>query len=1114
MLQIRVPAIALAVATLLTPPIAVQANSNEIESAAQQTLSDHDTTVTLVTGDQVVLPRGEVDGAWVIPGEGRDHVRFRIQQVGDDLIVTPSDAEALLADNRIDPRLFNVTQLVDQGFDDASRSDIPLIAHPEERDTDGLLSILSDTLRGAGALVTDLLSVVGVTTASVAKGEAGDFWADVVSTDSGIGKLWLDGVRRPLLDESVDQVGAPAAWDAGIDGTGVNVALLDTGIDTKHPDIKGQIVANKNFTDESGDKMGHGTHVASILAGTGAASNGKYRGVAPGVGIINAKVCSIDACPESGILAAMEWATVKKKARIVNISLGDADEAGVDPLEEAVNRLTKKTGALFVIAAGNGAEHDQPVNSPATAEAALAVGAVNAEGDIAPFSSRGPRVGDKGLKPDITAPGVAITAAGARGSDLGEAAGKRYRTVSGTSMATPHVAGAAALLAQKHPDWRAPELKAALMQSADPNPDLTVNEQGAGELDIAAALEQTVLAQPASIGFGQQLWPHHDDQEQSQLVSYRNLTDDTQILRLSLTVIGPDGAEVDGDQVFELDDRRLIVPPGSAATTTLQADTASSAADGQYSGWITARDGYQTSVTTFGIEKEVESYDVTLQHTDRDGNAPAQYSTTVLDHDDPLNWQFLTAEESGSEVTLRLPKGRYAVSSRICLSQCDQTTVGREEAMIVQPLLSLDSDVTVPLDAAEATPVSVKPPDTGVELRWTEVGYNLAIDGAATTFADQFVGDSLEGLYVSHLGPRLAPSQMEGKVTGYWSDTEGDPNNAYALAWFVPGRAPAGFKIDSADARALPTATVTMDIAAERADETARGMWFAVSPDGPGFAGLPMPATALPASVTTHVSTGPEWFAQLNFDPVYRSLWSEPVKYQPGETYREEWNHAVFGPGRSEPIAQKWAVAPGATRDANIIDIADLALYSDANGHNGWSDAMAITGHTRLYADGELVGESNRPGAGEFSVPTRLADYRLDVAMSHDPSFVRHSRDVFVEWTFESEHTSEPTPLPLPVIRFSPDVGPHNKMPPSDTATIPLSVDGAESGIEDLSVEVSFDGGTTWSDVDVAKNPGGYEAVVHHPDGAKYVSLRAFLEDADGNTVKQTITRAYELTPD
>ena len=161
------------------------------------------------------------------------------------------------------------------------------------------------------------------------------------------------------------------------------------------------------------------------------------------------------------------------------------DTPEVDLLEEAVNRLTAQTGTLFVIAAGNEGPGESTVGSPGSADAALTVGAVDKQDKLADFSSRGPRVGDGAVKPDVTAPGVDIVAAKAKKSVIGDPVGEQYLRLSGTSMATPHTAGAAALLAQQHPSWKAGELKGALMGSAKPAADQTAFEQGTGRIDVA-----------------------------------------------------------------------------------------------------------------------------------------------------------------------------------------------------------------------------------------------------------------------------------------------------------------------------------------------------------------------------------------------------------------------------------------------------------------------------------------------------------------------------------------------------------------------------------------------------------------------------------------------------
>lgn len=209
----------------------------------------------------------------------------------------------------------------------------------------------------------------------------------------------------------------------------MTIAVLDTGIDPNHPDVADKIVASQNFvtiegsvTDEDFivDGHGHGTHVASIAAGSGAASDGLRKGVAPGADLAIGRV--MDANGDgytSDIIAGMEWAAELDGVDVINMSLGGAVSDGTDPMSLALNELTAENGVLFVTSAGNDGPKSGTVSYPATADAALAVGAVDKNGELASFSSRGPRMGDYAITPQITAPGVGIRAARAAGTSMG-----------------------------------------------------------------------------------------------------------------------------------------------------------------------------------------------------------------------------------------------------------------------------------------------------------------------------------------------------------------------------------------------------------------------------------------------------------------------------------------------------------------------------------------------------------------------------------------------------------------------------------------------------------------------------------------------------------------------
>jgi len=325
----------------------------------------------------------------------------------------------------------------------------------------------------------------------------------------------------------------------------------------------------------------------------------------------------------------MEWAAAEHGAKVVNISLGGFDTPELDPVEQAVNTLTEQTGALFVVAAGNDGPLPGTVSSPGSADAALTVGAVDDNDELAFFSSRGPRVGDGAIKPDITAPGVEIVAARATGTKLGEPVGDSYVRLSGTSMATPHVVGAAAILAQQHPDWTAPRLKAALMGSATPTAGATVYEQGAGRVDLARAITQTVVSEPPSLSFGLQLWPHHDDAPVTRTLTYHNLGTTPVTLALAASFTGPDGAPAPAGSLT-LSRASLTVPGNGTADASVTISTRHDGPDGAYTGRITATAGTTVVTTPVAVEKEVESYTLTLRHLDRDGAATPLYSALLF----------------------------------------------------------------------------------------------------------------------------------------------------------------------------------------------------------------------------------------------------------------------------------------------------------------------------------------------------------------------------------------------------------------------------------------------------------------------------------------------------
>jgi subtilisin family serine protease len=988
--------------------------------------------VTLITGDRVTL---QADGSRSVrPAAGRERISFSVSGNADHLYVVPSDAAPLVAGGRVDDRLFDVTTLLEYGYDDT----VPLIVtHLRNRSVSG------------ARITRDLPAVDGV--AMVAQQGNATWTALTASAD----KVWLDGKRKSTVDRSVPQIGAPAAWEAGYTGAGVTVAVLDTGVDQTHPDLADREIAEKNFSTapDNTDVVGHGTHVASTIAGTGAKSGGKYRGVASGASLLDGKVLADDGYgQESWIIAGMQWAA-EQGATIANLSLGGTDTPELDPLEEAVNSLSERYGTLFVIAAGNTGD-DESVGSPGSADAALTVGAVDRQDNLAPFSSRGPRVGDRAIKPDITAPGVEIVAA-----SQGD-----YVAMSGTSMATPHVSGAAALLAQQHPDWTGGQLKAALTGSAKPTPRLSAFAQGAGRVDVARAITQTVISEPASVSLGVLPWPHNGDTPLTRSLTYRNLGDADVTLHLTVE-----------PGVFSLSANEITVPAGGTAVVTVTGDT-TSAADGDHTGTVTATAGESVTRTPVAITREPETYKLTVNFLGADGK-PTTHFFSVLQGLDNWTHEILHWIDDNGTATLELPPGHYAL---------DATILGESDEMyyLPRPNLTLTEDTTITVDARVAKPISVTPP-VAATLGHAEVGYQVR--GPVTSLESGAIPapQHLGKLFTAQSGPP-APDFV-AYLNSQWLAKD----DFYGLAWSWEDALPTGI---TKKVRAKDLATVRLKV---------DGTVTTVPDPSSRYVNTGGLSREVVGTAVAHVTTaGVRWSTMVTRPEI--TLVSPPRTYRAGRRYNEEANRAVFGPTLPE-AENPWVTRYHPSVGDDLIFV-DVPLFGDAEGNAGFTTVDSAT--TRLFRGDELVGETPDTSAA-FAVPSWEDEYQL--AMSATRSSFDVSTKVSAEWTFRSGLTGDRvTPVDVSVVRFTPKLDVTNSAPAGRTWEIPVAVQRADGTVErpcELTVDVSYDEGQSWRHATVS----GGKVTVRHPGDAKSVSLRAFATDEDGNTVRQTIIRAYKL---
>ncbi|MCX4580422.1 S8 family serine peptidase [Streptomyces sp. NBC_01571] len=710
------------------------ARSDTADSPTTTSASDRvpagDHSVTLITGDVVTTRQspgtdGGTGGTVSVRGAGGRPVQTRILTSGDDLYVFPESVLPFVAKGTLDRQLFNITAMIADRYDDAHRDRLPLIvSYTHPADARGKAAALPD-----GATRVRTLDGINGAALTADRSHAADFWKSVAGTATtdgarkqaaapafagGIAHIWLDGLVHADLADSTTQIGAPQVWADGNTGKGVDVAVLDTGVDAGHPDLTDRVAGRQSFVPDENpdDHFGHGTHVASIIAGTGAASDGKEKGVAPGARLDIGKVLDDTGSGQtSWVLAGMEWAAVDQHAKVINMSLGDGQPSdGTDPLSQAVDKLSAQTGALFVVAAGNSGA-PSTIGAPGAASEALTVGAVDADDAVAEFSSQGPRV-DGALKPEITAPGVDIRAANSQFDGNGEGA---YQTMSGTSMATPHVAGAAALMAAAHPDLTGSQLKDLLASSSLQTPRYDAFQAGSGRLDVAAASHAGVFA--TATAYAAQV-PQNPADGVRRPVTYTNTTDAPVTLALTVEAAhAPAG-------VFRLSAPQVVVPAHGTAGVTVTIDGSGVTTDGRYTGQVVAKtaDGKVAAHTAVSLG-DVE-HKLTMEFKDAQGRPMSGVVELLRSGDDVP--QFIVIDDSGT-AQMYLPNDVYSVLS----FKTVQGVHGPHSwgmALLGDPDVRLDRDTTVTLDASKIDRIDMTAPQR-TETTYQRLDYTRLMGG-------------------------------------------------------------------------------------------------------------------------------------------------------------------------------------------------------------------------------------------------------------------------------------------------------------------------------------------------------------------------------------------------
>ena len=347
---------------------------------------------------------------------------------------------------------------------------------------------------------------------------------DALARQPGVRGVSLDRRVEGTLERTGATIGATYVQQTlGLDGTGVGIAVIDSGVTSWHDDLGSSRVIR--FVDFVGfqqapyDDYGHGTHVAGILAGSGYDSSGRRRGIAPGATLLVEKVLDASGTGYiSNVIAAIDYAVANKDAlniRIINLSVAANvyESYTTDPLTLAAKRAVD-AGIVVVAAAGNlgraadGSPQYGGIGAPGNAPWVITVGASSHNGTadrsddtVAAFSSRGPSAIDRQAKPDLVAPGVGIESLAEAGSTLYntkplmrlwgtvQTATEPYMSLSGTSMASPVVSGTIALMLQANPALTPNQVKAVLQFTAESHAGYDGLTEGAGFLNARGAVE-------------------------------------------------------------------------------------------------------------------------------------------------------------------------------------------------------------------------------------------------------------------------------------------------------------------------------------------------------------------------------------------------------------------------------------------------------------------------------------------------------------------------------------------------------------------------------------------------------------------------------------------------
>ncbi|MGW2690038.1 S8 family serine peptidase [Streptomyces sp. NPDC001414] len=901
---------------------------------------------------------------------------------------------------------------------------------------------------------------------------------------------------------------------------------------------------------------------------------------------------------------------------MVSMSLGsDLPSDGTDPLSQAVNRLSAETGALFVIAAGNTGTPES-IGGPGAADRALTVGAVDSLDALAPFSSQGPRVGDGGIKPEITAPGVDVLAARSRFAPEGEG---DYQTLSGTSMATPHVAGVAALALSVRPGLTGEQLKNLLVGSSERTPRYDAFQAGSGRVDVPSVLHASVIATAtASAG---QAPAGQGESATRRAVTYTNTGGAP--MTLSLSVQAPDAPA----GMFRLSTERVVVPAHGTASVTLTIDASKAAGRGRWTGQVLAADPSGTVLAHTAVSLGAAAHRLTLLLKDRRGE-PMSGVVEVLRNGGSFP-DFYIADESG-RIDAFVPEDVYSVLA----FKAVQGTHGPRSlgiALLGDPEVTLDRDTTVTLDVRKVTRVDMTTPqqtevtyqrleydrafgggnfrdymetqtsfdslwaqpsthkvthgDFWMSARWRKERPVLSVTSRSGPFTDVLRQQGITPLRAgSHRLPLVAAGnggeadyaalQARGKAVVVRLNNVVTPAEQASAAVRAgaglllvvndrPGRQLLDFRPAALTRSPIDVALVSPD-EGERLlrDASARGaavtadsrslspyvydlmwMWHQQIPRRAVIKGSAKTLAKVDVTFAGPASSsrqGGEW--RYDF-PAY-SDWGIGLPFQrPTTGHRVDWvatgsgyvwGQEAFVDGLIYEIEPRITYRPGSTaaqhwfqpverphlnNNYKLPTRSGSRLNLDVPAWGGSDHVGMSMDYDRMRQSLTLYQGGTRLAEGLYTTVTAEAPdegrlpYRLVVDGSRDVAVSAYSTTTHTQWDFTSAAPPEGADAVLPLIQLDYRVATDTHGRADRRARLAVSAahlpQAVRAGrLSPVDVELSYDDGRTWRKA--ARTRSGLYSIA--PNGhARFVSLRANAHDSAGNTVAQTVIRAFGL---